>query len=160
MEKNELDMSGEAASWVSWAMSLGAPFELARFSQKDLDLLGRFTQAAMERPEDFERALRPALGAGKVNPMTPEGAGVLESLVRNGVGDDWELFLQWRPQGYVVVHEGDQTEADQRMRESQALRLMDLITGGVRRAPGLADEAAWIQRSFEAPWRKPMKASR
>lgn len=72
------------------------------------------------------------------------------NLVNNGVHDDWEIFLQWRDSGYVVVPESQRQPPDARLGYGQAVRLLDTITGGIRAAPGLANDEALVQAMYES----------
>lgn len=137
-----------AQSWVDWANqnAMQPRFELPKDAHfQSGAILGLLIQASAENPSEFARAFEPLFGPKAPNPLTATGHGALDSLLRNGVGDDWEIYLQWRESGYAVVPESQRQPQDARFRESQALRLLYLLTGGSRPAPGLADEAALIQ---------------
>lgn len=142
-----------AQTWLDWARRHAPRLQYERaylhLRGNDLGLLGYFIQACSEQPAEFARVFAPLLGAERTHPLTLAGEGTLLNLVRNGVGDDWEIFLQWTDQGYVVVAEEQRRPQDTRLREAEARRLLDTLTGGLREAPGLADEAELVQSFYE-----------
>lgn len=142
-------------TWIDWARehALDANYDVDPsdwLEGKGVALIGFLIQASAEQPEEFSRAFSPILGFDKINPLTNIGEGTLLNLVRNGVCDDWEIYLQWREEGYVVVHEVDRLPQDARFGFSQAHRLLDTITGGQTMAPGSADVGALIQNMYES----------
>jgi hypothetical protein len=118
---------------------------------KELELLDYFIQASAESPEEFARIFRHALGPDILNPLSPAGSGALHSLVANACYDDWELFLAWREEGYIVVPENQRQPSDARFGPEQALRLLDIVCGGRRAPPGEAIEERWVQAFHELP---------
>lgn len=153
-----MDKSANASesTWLDWAQELSGVdiYGRDRLGAGEAKLLDYVIQAAMENPGDFERVFASALGPGKINPLCPGPAGALLSLVRNGVYDDWELWLQWSAEGYRVVTESQKGGADQPFKEGQALRVLDLIAGGRRAAPGNANSEVWVQDLCEQPFRR------
>lgn len=147
---------GTGTTWIDWVEKLAGEelYDRGRLGVKEANLLDYAIQAAMENPADFERIFASALGPGKINPLCPGPAGGLSSLVRNGVYDDWELWLQWSTEGYRVVTESQKGGADQPFKEGQALRVLDLIAGGRRAAPGNANSEVWVQDMFEQAFHK------
>lgn len=145
-----------ALTWLEWAR-VHAPrrrYELidaerGPWHPDDLVLLGLYVQACAEQPAEFARIHAGVLGEDRTHPLTAVGEGALLNLVRNGVCDDWEVFLQWTERGYLVVNESQRRPQDARMHHAEARRVLDTITGGLRRAPGLADEGELIQSFYE-----------
>lgn len=141
-----------AMSWITWARRIapGRSYDLRDPpGDRDVVLLGLFIQASAEQPVEFARIHAAVLGPERTHPLTSVGEGALVNLLRNGVGDDWEIYLQWTDLGYVVVNEDLRQPQDARIRPVQARRLLDTITGGLRAAPGLADEGELVQSFYE-----------
>lgn len=143
-----------AQSWMDWARSHSKSADYSMEASQwlhgqDLQLLGMFIQASAEKPDEFERIFSSVLQDGAPNPLTASGAGTLMNLVRNGVFDDWEIYLQWREEGYAVVPEGMRKPQDAPLTAEVATRLLLMITGGQRMAPGEADEGALLQSMYE-----------
>lgn len=149
--KERLEM---AQTWLDWVKEQHAyaKYESHRYdwhTDEDRSILGYLVQASAEQPEAFARAFAPILGSDPTNPLTAAGADELSNLKNNGIGDDWEIFLQWRETGYVVVPENLRQPQDARFRVNEAIRLLDIITGGQVRAPGQADTGVLLQHMYE-----------
>lgn len=141
-----------ACTWFDWVRSTGckAKYPLHNDNRDDgRYLVGYLIQASAENPEHFARAFEPILGSDLTNPLTLIGEGALINLEGNGIGDDWEIYLQWREEGYVVVGEDLRQPQDARFRAKEAIRLLDIITGGQACAPGSANEFALVQAMYE-----------
>lgn len=141
-----------AQTWFDWVNNMGSK---ARYQFRDGDcdmgkaIVGYLIQACTENPGGFARAFEPIFGTELINPLTLCGEGALINLESNGISDDWEIFLQWREDGYVVVGENLRQPQDARFRAKEAIRLLDTITGGQAQAPGIANEAALVQAMYE-----------
>lgn len=159
MEKADPDRLQAAQSWIDWASGLspyvssygprhGPEYPL---SEQDILLMGYFIQACAEKPDDFVRMFGPILWDASVNPLTSNTADQISNIIGNGVNDDWCIYAQWREQGYVVVNESESRAEDfpLTMNPEFTMRLLDNIAGGLRTAPGDADEAALVQAMFE-----------
>lgn len=154
-----------AQTWLDWARehAIDATYDIDPsdwLKDKDVEIMGYLIQASAEQPAEFARVFAPILGSDQTNPLTNIGEGTLLNLVRNGVCDDWEIYLQWREEGYVVVNESDREPQDARFGFSQAKRLLDTLTGGPSMAPGTADVEALLQNMYETdkpptPGRRP-----
>lgn len=118
-------------------------------------LLARLVQACAEQPREMQRRMGDvvpwAISSEGINPLRGAAFDALKNVVSNGVGDDWELFLQWTDTGYRVVAEDQRQLQDARLGAQQVLRLVDIVTGGLRAAPGLADLDALVQDMYESP---------
>jgi hypothetical protein len=141
-----------AQTWFDWVRSTGSQARYQLHDDKrDIGkaMIGYLIQAAAENPEHFARAFEPIFGSELTNPLTLIGEGALINLEGNGISDDWEIFLQWREEGYVVVGEDMRQPQDARFGVKEAIRLLDTITGGQARAPGNANEDALVQAMYE-----------
>ena len=77
--------------------------------------LGLLLQWACENPNDFSRTFEAVLGDGSsCCAFHHKGLTSIVNLVRNGIMDDWDIFAQWTPHGYLIVLDGQQTDADRR----------------------------------------------
>ena len=149
-----------AASWVDWTQAnhSRAPYAINHQTWESVEyraIVGYLIQAAAEQPADFARAFEPIFGPELTNPLTTLAEGALSNLVRNGIGDDWEIYLQWRETGYVVVGEDQRRPQDARFGVKEAIRLLDIITGGQVQAPGVANEAVLVQEMWEVEGSRP-----
>lgn len=141
-----------AQTWFDWVQDMGGNAQYQFRSDRNDEfkaIMGYFVQSCAENPEDFTRAFEPLLGPDHLNPLTRSGEETLSNLIANGIGDDWEIFLQWRDSGYVVVGMDQRQPQDARLGVREAIRLLDIISGGQARAPGIANEAAWVQSMYE-----------
>lgn len=152
----EQDALANAESWAAW---------IERNAQNDVDprgashhtppqdweraVFGLLAQASAENPDGFATAFADVFGSAQSNPLTAIVCDSFWNLIRNGISDDWELFLQWREEGYFVVPENLRKDADAAFREKEAYRMLGLLTCGSRPAPGLANEGRLIQEMFK-----------
>jgi hypothetical protein len=156
----EQDAIANAESWIAWIEKhagaaadprrLGGHTPASAAQPWERAIFGLLAQASAENPEGFAAAFAPIFGPERLNPLVGDSVDALWNVIGNGIADDWEIFLQWRNEGYVVVPEGLRREQDARFRKSQAFRLLGILTGGSRPAPGDADEAALLQDRFES----------
>lgn len=162
----EEDCAANEKGWIDWACgqiarldpSAAASPHWKRFREElagdsrtcgRRGTMGALIQAAAENPEGFALAFGPVLARSgekpeAPNPLTWAGLSWLDNLCVNGLFDDWELFLQWRDEGYRVVGEGERRDQDQPLGPRQALRLLGDLTCGSRPAPGEADVDALL----------------
>lgn len=129
--------------------------EELRRSHEDVEALGALIQFAAEENAEFNRTFAAVVGhprrSADVNPFTVEGLAFIESLYRNGVRDDWEIFLAWREEGYVVVGEDARLPQDVRFGFRAAVDWLERRLGGFRPAPGEADVDALSSAVHAAP---------
>ena len=159
----------DARSWIDWLRENAADVSFAHWDSWDRGdesrlHLGMLIQSCAESPAEFQRTFASLCGEQTPNPLTPEGFDLLTNLVSNGIMDDWDIFLQWRDDGYRVVGESERKNQDARFRSNESLRVFGLLCGNLRPAPGLADVGALLQGMYEAApkalfsQRKPGKA--
>ncbi|HEY6437466.1 MAG TPA: hypothetical protein VIY47_12820, partial [Ignavibacteriaceae bacterium] len=99
-------------------------------------IFGALIQLACENPKEFHRFFAPLINDKAIHPFTVEGFSFIVNLYSTGVMDDWEIFLQWRDEGYVVVNESERRDQDQRFNWKVALGILEREVGGFRVAPG------------------------
>lgn len=120
-------------------------------TEKSWGILGAMIQLGMEDPEEFNRMFGPVLFE-KFHPCKLSGLVFIGHALGNGVQDDWEIFLQWRDEGYVLVNEDERRDQDARFREEVASSIMPRACRGIRMAPGESDvDALWASLYTRTP---------
>jgi hypothetical protein len=117
-----------------------------------LAALGALIQLGFEDNDEFNRLVARILPGRRVNPACAAGLGDIAHLYRNGIMDDWEIFLAWTDEGYVLVNETERRPQDARFDFDVAPGFADRMCRGMRSAPGEADlDSAVVALYTEAP---------